>query len=55
MPVPSGRYAIRGDVDDPALPSGRILFADTLQVMDSDLLVLYQTETVLGAAQRFVS
>ena len=28
------------EVDDPALPGGRILFADTLQVMDKDLQVL---------------
>jgi hypothetical protein len=36
----SGRYVICGEVDDPALPSGRISFADTLQVMDKDLQVL---------------
>ena len=41
------------EIDDLSLPIGRILFADTLQVIDKDLQVLKETrtETVTGAVQ----
>ena len=40
-------------VNDLVLPGGRILFADTLQVIDDseDLQVLKETGTVTGAVQ----
>ena len=48
-----GRHVICAKVNDLVLPGGRILFADTLQVIDKDLQVLKETrtETVTGAVQ----
>ena len=36
----AGRHVICAKIDDLSLPIGRVLFADTLQVMDKDLQVL---------------
>jgi hypothetical protein len=40
------------EIDDLSLPIGRVLFADTLQVMNKDLQVLQQTGTVTGRWRR---